>query len=41
MFQHTKISQGTKWIYGGANDNCDTDAKAFWKNEEAAGTLIT
>jgi hypothetical protein len=42
MFLHTKISQGTKYIYGGrANNNCDTDAKDFWKKEEAAGTLVT
>jgi hypothetical protein len=26
---------------GGGNDDCDTDAKAFWKNEEVAGTLVT
>jgi hypothetical protein len=46
MFQHTKISQGTKLIYGGeqtmrANYDCDTYAKAFWENEEAAGALVT
>jgi hypothetical protein len=26
-------------IWGRANDDCDTDDKAFWKKEEAAGTL--
>jgi hypothetical protein len=28
-------------IWGRANDDCDTDAKALWKQEESAGTLIT
>jgi hypothetical protein len=28
-------------IRGRANDDCDTDAKAFWKQEYAAGTLVT
>jgi hypothetical protein len=28
-------------IWGRENDNCDTDAKAFWKKEEAAVTLVT
>jgi hypothetical protein len=28
-------------IWGRANDDCDTDVKAFWKKEEAAGTLVT
>jgi hypothetical protein len=28
-------------IWGRANDDCDIDAKAFWKKEEAAGTLVT
>jgi hypothetical protein len=28
-------------IWGRANDDCDTDAKAFCKKEEAAGTLVT
>jgi hypothetical protein len=27
-------------IWGRANDGCDTDAKAFSKEEEAAGTLV-
>jgi hypothetical protein len=26
---------------GRANDDCNTDAKACWKKEEAAGTLVT
>jgi hypothetical protein len=29
------------YIRGRENDDCDTDAKAFWKKEEAAGTLVT
>jgi hypothetical protein len=28
-------------IWGRANNDCDTDAKAFWKKEEASGTLAT
>jgi hypothetical protein len=28
-------------IWGKGNVDCDTDAKAFWKKEEAAGTLVT
>jgi hypothetical protein len=28
-------------IWGRANDDCDTDAKAFWKQEGASGTLVT
>jgi hypothetical protein len=25
---------------GRSNNDCDTDSKAFWKKEEAAGTLV-
>jgi hypothetical protein len=35
------ISRDEMDIWGIANDDCDTDAKAFWKKEEAAGTLVT
>jgi hypothetical protein len=28
-------------MWGRAKDDCNTDAKAFWKKEEAAGTLVT
>jgi hypothetical protein len=35
------ISRGEMDIWGRANDDCDTDANAFWKKEEAAGTLVT
>jgi hypothetical protein len=35
------ISRDEIDIWGRANDDCDTDAKAFWKKEEAAGTLVT
>jgi hypothetical protein len=28
-------------IWGRENDDCDTDAKAFWIKKEAAGTLVT
>jgi hypothetical protein len=28
-------------IWGRANEDCDTDAKAFWKKGEGAGTLVT
>jgi hypothetical protein len=38
---HHDISRDDMDIWGRANDDCDTDAKAFWKKEEAAGTLIT
>jgi hypothetical protein len=27
-------------IWGIANEDCDTDAKAFCKKEEAAGTIV-
>jgi hypothetical protein len=35
------ISRDEMDIWGRANDDCGTDAKAFWKKEEAAGTLVT
>jgi hypothetical protein len=35
------ISRDEMDIWGRANDDCNTDAKAFWKKEEAAGTLVT
>jgi hypothetical protein len=38
---HQYISRDEMDIWGRANDDCDTDAKAFWKKEEAAGTLVT
>jgi hypothetical protein len=38
---HQDISRDEMDIWGRANDDCDTDAKAFWKKEEAAGTLVT
>jgi hypothetical protein len=40
---HQDISPDEIHIWGRANDNCDTDANAFWKKEkeEAAGTLVT
>jgi hypothetical protein len=38
---HQDISRDEMDISGTANDNCDTDAKASWKKEEAAGTLVT
>jgi hypothetical protein len=28
-------------IWGISNNDCDTDAKTFWKQEEASGTLVT
>jgi hypothetical protein len=38
---HQDISKDEMDIWGRANDDCDIDAKAFWKKEEAAGTLVT
>jgi hypothetical protein len=38
---HEDISRDEMDIWGRSNDDCDTDAKAFWKEEEAAGTLVT
>jgi hypothetical protein len=38
---HQDISRDERDIWGRANDDCDTDAKAFWKKEEAEGTLVT
>jgi hypothetical protein len=38
---HQDISRDEMDIWGRANDDCDTDAKAFWKEEEAAGRLVT
>jgi hypothetical protein len=39
--EHQDISRDEMDIWGRANDDCDTDAKAFWKKEEAAYTLVT
>jgi hypothetical protein len=38
----TKLPQQQQksWIWGRAKDDRDTDAIYFWKNEEAAGTLV-
>jgi hypothetical protein len=38
---HQYISRDNMDIWGRENDDCDTDAKAFWKKEEAACTLVT
>jgi hypothetical protein len=38
---HQDISREEMDIWGIANYDCDTDAKAFWEKEEAAGTLVT
>jgi hypothetical protein len=38
---HQDISREEMDIWGRANGDCDTDAKAFWKEEEASGTLVT
>jgi hypothetical protein len=38
---HQDIPRDEIDIWGRANDNCDTYAKAFWKTEESAGTLVT
>jgi hypothetical protein len=39
---HQDISGDEMDIWGRANDDCDTDAKAFWKEEEEeADTLVT
>jgi hypothetical protein len=38
---HQDISRDKMDIWGRANEDFDTDAKAFWKKEEAAGTLVT
>jgi hypothetical protein len=38
---HQDISSDKMDIWGRANEYCDTDSKAFWKKEEAAGTLVT
>jgi hypothetical protein len=38
---HQDISRDEMDIWGRANNDCDTDAKAFWKKEEATGTLVT
>jgi hypothetical protein len=37
---HQDISRDEMDIWGRANDDCDTDAKAFWEKEEATGTLV-
>jgi hypothetical protein len=41
MFLHQDISRDEMDIWGRANNDCDTDAKAFWKKVVAAGTLVT
>jgi hypothetical protein len=38
---HQDISRDEMYVWGRANDDCDTDAKACWKKEEAASTLVT
>jgi hypothetical protein len=38
---HQDISRDEIDILGRANNDCDTDAKAFLKKEEAEGTLVT
>jgi hypothetical protein len=38
---HQDISRDEMDIWGRANNDCDTDAKVFWKKEEAVGTLVT
>jgi hypothetical protein len=37
---HYSISRDEMDIWGRANDDCDTDANAISKKEEAAGTLV-
>jgi hypothetical protein len=41
VLAHQDISRDERYIWGRANDDCDTDTKAFWKKEEAEGTLVT
>jgi hypothetical protein len=38
--EHQDISREEMDIWGRANDDYDTDAKAFCKKEEATGTLV-
>jgi hypothetical protein len=38
---HQYISRDNMYIWGRENIDCDTDANAFWKKEEASGTLVT
>jgi hypothetical protein len=38
---HQYISRDKMDIQGRANTDCDTDAKTFWKKEEASCTLVT
>jgi hypothetical protein len=38
---HQDISRDEMDVWGRANNDCNIDAKAFWKKEETAGTLIT
>jgi hypothetical protein len=38
---HQDISRNEMEIWGRANNDCDTYAKAFWGEKEAAGTLVT
>jgi hypothetical protein len=38
---HQDISQDEIDMWGGASDDCDTDAKTFCKKEEAAGIPVT
>jgi hypothetical protein len=41
MFQHTKISQGTKWIYGGEQTTIVIQMqRLFGKKEEAQVTML-
>jgi hypothetical protein len=38
---HQDRSRDEMDVWGRANDDCDTYAKAFWIWEEAAGTIVT
>jgi hypothetical protein len=38
---HQDISRDKMDIWGRVADDCDTDAKAFWKKEESTGPLVT
>jgi hypothetical protein len=38
---HHYISRDKMDIWARANNDCATDAKAFWKKEEASGILVT
>jgi hypothetical protein len=41
VLAHQDISRDEMDIWGRANNDCDTDDKAFWKKEEAVGTSVT